>query len=366
MVMGYAAGGATRNGNTPKQLLVDTMKRQWFVRAVRRMLIGAALVYSALLLVLVVLWALAPNATWWLAVTNLFAPHLWTPLPLLLIMGLAMRARALWLAIGLVGVLFVLVCGPQLLPPRPPRADGPQVRVLTLNQHRTNRRVEELVAALRVQNADLVALQEVSPEVAAALGQQLRELYPYQVLRPAADDSGLGLLSRFPLRALGTQGDQVGQWAQLLVGGSELTVANVHLPSPSFAARPLSFAPAVPLPTSYDTTARDETVAALLEAAGAQQGPLLVLGDFNLTEREPAYALLAAQLTDSYRAAGWGWGWTFPDTKRLFKIPYPYPLLRIDYVWARGVAPRSAHTACGQSRSDHCAVVAAFVVTPVD
>lgn len=37
----------------------------------------------------------------------------------------------------------------------------------------------------------------------------------------------------------------------------------------------------------------------------------MLLGDFNVTDREIGYAELSDGLTDSYRAAGSGWGHTW-------------------------------------------------------
>jgi endonuclease/exonuclease/phosphatase (EEP) superfamily protein YafD len=80
--------------------------------------------------------------------------------------------------------------------------------------------------------------------------------------------------------------------------------------------------------------------------------PLLLNGDFNLVDREPAYGDLVDGLIDSQRAVGLGPGNTWrPDR---FK-GLPFGLLRIDYLFAgNGVQPTSIGPDCTPRGSDHC------------
>jgi vancomycin resistance protein VanJ len=333
-------------------------------RRILRALAALCWLYVCALVLLAVLWLAAPTAAWWLALSNIFAPHLFTPLVLLLPLALLLRHAALHSAALALGALFVLLCGPSLLPYSPRAgAEGRALRVLTLNQHRPNRRFEELMAAIRAQDADLVALQELTPATVVHLEAALADVYPYRIVAPSdVDDSGLGLLSRYPLRPLEAPPGLVALAALAEVEGMTVRVLTTHLASPTTRADAPESLPALPIPSAYDTRVRDAEVARLLSFARGSPGPLLLLGDFNLADREPAYALLAAELRDSFRAAAWGFGFTFPDTKRLLRQPYPYPLIRIDYVWSRELTPLAAWTACGQSKSDHCAVVAVLAL----
>ncbi len=80
-----------------------------------------------------------------------------------------------------------------------------------------------LIAAIRAQDADIVALQELSQPMADAIQQQLAAEYPYQVLMPAELDDGQGILSRYPLRDVARGPDFPGQRAIVDVDGQAIT-----------------------------------------------------------------------------------------------------------------------------------------------
>jgi endonuclease/exonuclease/phosphatase (EEP) superfamily protein YafD len=85
---------------------------------------------------------------------------------------------------------------------------------------------------------------------------------------------------------------------------------------------------------------------------------LLLVGDFNTTEREVAYAELARGLTDAHRAVGWGTGhsWRLRPT-------WPLGLIRIDYQWGSPrVTPMRLNTDCTPHGSDHCMLTGTFAV----
>jgi endonuclease/exonuclease/phosphatase (EEP) superfamily protein YafD len=81
--------------------------------------------------------------------------------------------------------------------PLPEAAGGtPTLIVVAANVHVGNRDPAPLVAWLRAQPADVVAISELSPEYATALQQQLGDDYPYRWLRPEDSPFGIGILSR--------------------------------------------------------------------------------------------------------------------------------------------------------------------------
>jgi endonuclease/exonuclease/phosphatase (EEP) superfamily protein YafD len=83
-------------------------------------------------------------------------------------------------------------------------------------------------------------------------------------------------------------------------------------------------------------------IASLIETITTTEGPLLLLGDFNVTRLQEGYRrFVAAGLQDVFIAAGRGAGWTIPtrfaklatNGHPLGRVRLP-PLLRIDYIWA--------------------------------
>jgi endonuclease/exonuclease/phosphatase family metal-dependent hydrolase len=84
--------------------------------------------------------------------------------------------------------------------------------------------------------------------------------------------------------------------------------------------------------------------------------PLVLVGDLNLTEREPAYRDLAVGLWDAQQAIGSGMGHTW----RPFPLArFGLPLLRIDYVLGnQKVRPLGLARDCSPRGADHCALIA--------
>ena len=107
--------------------------------------------------------------------------------------------RARGLLAGSVLVAFALACsaGPPL------RVAGPDaVRVLTYNVNWGMPGPAEALAAIRLADADVVMLQETTPNWEATLRRELADDYPEMHFRHAGAAGGQALLSRMPAREL--------------------------------------------------------------------------------------------------------------------------------------------------------------------
>src|SRR5262249_53421184 len=191
---------------------------------------------------------------------------------------------------------FLALFGPRLIPPLGRPVEGQHLRVMTINQLYTNRRVADLIRAIRAQDADIVAIQELSQTVAVATRQELNGIYPYQFLIPGDGYYGLGILSRYPLRETAYNAKTVGQRMVVDVDGAAITLINVHLYAPQITTRRLRQFRPVKLVFDYSTSLRAREFPRLLSEIDAVDGPLIVTGDFNTSDREPPYAVLAARL----------------------------------------------------------------------
>jgi endonuclease/exonuclease/phosphatase (EEP) superfamily protein YafD len=153
-----------------------------------------------------------------------------------------------------------------------------------------------------------------------------------------------------------------GNWNQRLVVETplgQLTLFNVHPAVPLLHADgPGAFG----LSIVYDTTQRSTEVTRLVELVDGAAGPILVTGDFNLSEYSQDYRLLQARLEDAYRIAGWGFGHTFPRAGAFAKsLPAPWPVVRLDYVWYSSELRAVAADVGPSGGSDHHAVVVRLV-----
>jgi endonuclease/exonuclease/phosphatase (EEP) superfamily protein YafD len=319
-------------------------------------------------------WSLArltPVASWWpFELLDVFAAWLYLPLPVLAaLVGLRRdRRAAAWL--GVATLAFGWEFGPLFLPaPRSTPEGGAPLRVMTVNLLGDNTRYAEVAAALSEQQPDVIAVQELSPEMARRLRDLLLARYPHQALYPRLSSPGIGLFSRYPIRAATApergEGTCACQASTLDLAGRAVTVLNVHPPRPSLIAGRLG---RLPLPAGFETARQGRSLRALLGKVQAATGPLLVVGDLNTSDRQPNYRRLSGSLRDSHREAGWGFGYTFPSpgvgpmhVPVLGHVP-AVPLVRIDYVWHNDRwATRAAWTAYVPG-SDHRGVVADLVL----
>jgi endonuclease/exonuclease/phosphatase (EEP) superfamily protein YafD len=197
---------------------------------------------------------------------------------------------------------------------------------------------------------DLVALQELTPEVAAALEADpaIDRAYPYRILEPRDGVAGMGLLSRYPLVVGGYQTEPVVQRADLLLpDGSRIDVRNVH-PYPPEITRAFGG-----VPVGLDTRLRDEDLSVL--AAQVDQAEdrarVLLVGDLNTSPFEPGFGKISAGLLDAHGEAATGTGFTWRPSSL---EPLNAGLLRLDHVLTGdGLRPVGVSEDCSLS-GDHC------------
>ncbi|MFI6760710.1 endonuclease/exonuclease/phosphatase family protein [Micromonospora sp. NPDC050417] len=219
-------------------------------------------------------------------------------------LGLALALRRFTAAAvaALVTLSLAAAVAPRALADERPNATGPAIRVLTANLLFGTADATALIALVRDERVDVLAVQEFTPDIAARLDQLgLDDLLPHQQLGAEIGARGTGLYARFPLRDGGVRrngGSFLQAYATVLVPGAPpLLVESVH---------PLA-------PHSLDVLPFWQ---ADLEAEppASPDGPVRVLaGDFNATlDHVLLRRLLETGYTDAADATGNGltgtWG----------------------------------------------------------
>ena len=331
-------------------------------RPASRRLMWLLAAYPVLVAAISILNVIAPQRSGLLAMSQIFAPHLLIPLLVLLPISLGVPSRGLRVGIVLAVAIGVVRFGPGLvsIPAAPSGPDAAIVRILSWNLQGAASATGDPMATLRASDADVVALQELSRELAEIMQADpgLTERYPYAALVPRGGAGGLGLLSRFPIIAASSQRDPAVQEVELQLVDRRLTVINAHPFAPAFPIRP-----PVPFPIAYDPALRDADILEIRESidqAIAEGRRLIVLGDFNVTDREPGFDDLSRGLWDAHDEVGQGTG----STWRPHDIEYvPFGVLRIDYVLGGpGTRPLSIAEDCAPGLSDHCRLTASAAV----
>jgi endonuclease/exonuclease/phosphatase (EEP) superfamily protein YafD len=298
----------------------------------------------------------------WIAFANNFVP--WWALGGLIAGGIAAFSRWRWglIALQTPGIVAFLICYAPLLLPHSPTAvasDAPILTVATYNIEAITsdpQRVLDVTAGL---DADIIGLEEVGPVHAALFEKELIAEYPYQALYPKLPVHGVGLLSRYPILSQELippfPDSMLYLRATLDVNGDLITIYVVHPPPPRQFISPLT----------YDDSRRDAEITILKNRYLVHEtGPVIVLGDFNMTDQSDAYQIMDDLFDDTFRTVGWGLGFTFPDKIRSSIRIIPR-LIRIDYVWYNAYfAASGIEVGSDSGTSDHRPVVAQLVLKP--
>lgn len=294
---------------------------------------------------------------------NNAVPFLFVPLPFVIAVALLSRSGVIIAGSLVVLVLFVLLYGALFFPRLQSVIDPDDrgLKALTFNLKFDQPHPEQAVGAIEEANADIVTVQELTTHTVDLLRTDLGQLYPYTILDPSK--GGVGLLSRFPIQSsewFFPGGDGQGALhATLDIDGTTVHILAVHPLPPRF-----TWSGNVPRQTFLPCAEREQQMAVIAGRAAVLEGPLLVMGDFNMSDQTQAYARLGGVLQDAYREAGWGFGFTFPLGKSVGPIAAPGPLTRIDYIFYSGeLYAERASVGC-TGGSDHCYVVAEFSGLP--
>ncbi|MCO5220882.1 MAG: endonuclease/exonuclease/phosphatase family protein [Thermomicrobiales bacterium] len=238
-----------------------------------------------------------------------------------------------------------------------PSSQSLAARVLSYNVGNGLAPAERLVHYLYYAEADIIGLQELSNDQADAIEKYLSVAFPYRVLAPGGFE-GKGLLSKFPILSSESVAFATGRpdlRAQLEVAGRAAQVVVAHPRPPKVRMSGATFDPV--------TLRQIQEVAHIAKS----ERPSLVLGDFNMTDRQPEHRILtSAGLIDAFHEVGTSAA-SFPRRvgnphrfgARAQNISLP-PVIRIDYIWyTREFVARSASIG-GDAGSDHLPVVAAL------
>jgi endonuclease/exonuclease/phosphatase (EEP) superfamily protein YafD len=275
------------------------------------------------------LWLLVP------AYTVVVAALLFRAWPLALVAGVVVVAHLAWV----VPPLF------RTVPVSAAAARAPHVRVVSANLRFTNSDHAPTLHELAHFDADVIVLEEVTPEWWDAIAHSpLRTSHPVIAREVRDDPGGMVVLSRRPLRDVHVR--HAGGWpiitASLVVGERRVHLAGVHVPAP--------------LETfELNQRARRDvnTIARRLPH------PRLLAGDFNATPYNQWHQqLLGLGLRDAHEAVGRPLATTWQNDR------LPLPPLLLDHVYVDApIVPLQVREGRAFG-SDHRPIVVDLAVLP--
>ncbi|QES10147.1 hypothetical protein DEJ44_34010 [Streptomyces venezuelae] len=220
-------------------------------------------------------------------------------------------------------------------------APGGDLTVVSHNVNQDNPDPQATVRSLIASGADIVALQELSPDTAPAYERALATTYPHHFY-----EGTVGLWSTRPLR--NARALPIMPWTRALRATADTPAGPVavyvaHLPSVRVGA------------TGFTSGTRDEAAGLLAGFLRAERSPrVLVMGDFNGSTDDRGLRPLTAGMASAQSTSGEGFGLTWPAS---------FPLVRIDQILLKGARATGSWT-LPATASDHLPVAARVDLGP--
>ncbi len=249
-----------------------------------------------------------------------------------------------WKSAAFVGAACVynsVIIAPYLVPRQVTETESPPVhtvRGIVANVRTSNRSFAAVRRQIEQEQPDILLLMEVDQTWIDALAPAT-DSFPHKLIQPRADNFGIAFYSRLPIddaeiRRLGGTGLPTIR-ATVRIGSQQLTAVGTHPPPPM---------------SRRAAAARNRQLADIARLARRTTGPVLVLGDLNVTPWSPFFTdlLRDGQLHDGRR--GFGILPTWEKLAGMVRIP-------IDHVLhSEGVAITDLRVLPGNG-SDHRPIV---------
>jgi endonuclease/exonuclease/phosphatase family metal-dependent hydrolase len=118
----------------------------------------------------------------------------------------------------------------------------------------------------------------------------------------------------------------------------------------------------------YKYDKRSPEIQDLVQRVERETRPVIVAGDFNMTDETQDYDRVQKVMQDSFRKSGFGFGFTWPhgwELKFLVKRSnwrLNYPVFRIDYIWYSKHWGAKSSSVLKTTESDHLPVGAELIL----
>jgi endonuclease/exonuclease/phosphatase (EEP) superfamily protein YafD len=267
---------------------------------------GAAMIVAALL-------PLAARLAWIFDLFTHFRIQLIAALVVLIVI-FAIRRAYRWCAALAVCVPINVIPLVPYLPLGDGRAGAPTLSFMAVNVQYDNSEDAGLLQSIAATAPDVVVVVELTTRWEERLAS-LAAKYPHQIRHPQPDAFGIALYSRYPVERASelTLVSTVAIDARIATPRGDVRVIGVHLRPPKSRA------------LAHE---RNAQLTALAMHVAAIDGPLAVLGDFNISPYSPYFTewLAATGLHDAREGLSLDFSW--PTFFPLLGVPIDYCLVR--------------------------------------
>ncbi len=302
-----------------------------------------------------VFWFLIQDGQWLLTLVNRFVPWLFLPLVVLLPLSLGLRLYRSAVVLCLPLILFVTLFAPYVLP-KPAIKTESDLRVMSYNVLLVNEDYDAVAEAILSQKPDLVALQEVQPEMMAELQSRLEDTYPYSELSWEHEFGTTAIFSRYPIDlsfVLDLENDRPAVVVQTEIDQTPITFISAHLNAYGLKWIEPFDRPQV---INLRTQAQNRQAEILVNFIENEPGTVILGCDCNSLETSESMRMLADVVKNGAREVGWR-----PTAAVLEQSEHDHGLGRIDYVLFKGdLQPVGAYKLKNTGGSDHQPVLIHF------
>ena len=321
-------------------------------------LFNLTLIYVVAILIWFGLWLVVGDGWWWMMGLNRYATNfLFRPAPFIFLLAFLSRRPSIIAATALPLLIFYFIYWPYLTPRPAIPLEKPDLKVLTYNILYSNENDQAIAQTIQGYEPDLVALQEVQPEMMDKLIHNLTEDYPHYQMGTQNPYGTTAIFSRTPFSkayVLNLEDDRPAVVVQTMVQGQPITFISAHLRAYSLYWVPLN----IIIPTMNERTRNQARQAQIILNEIEKQDGLVILGcDCNSQETSVSRRLLNSQLYNAARQVGWRIGDAVPDDLR-----QDTNIRHIDYVFYKGSAQAvGAYHQLEAGGSDHLPLLVSFL-----
>lgn len=345
-----------------KHKLTDTIKR-----ILKQSAKIFAYSYSAFIIGYFLLRIIFWDKLWIVALISTFLPLILFPIFLLPIVGFSIIKKR-WFSIisAIACIILISWLHVKYFSPTPIKITNsqPSLKILSHNVCWSATQYSTLFNLIKQQKPDIIFLQEIIKEHTKRDFALLKTEYPYQIGIPP-----VGILSKYPIvssEILHLAGHrETQQRAIIKFNNREIVVYNMQATGPWF--KRYKILPFIKIPV-YKYGQRSPEIQDLVQRVQQETLPVIVAGDFNMTDETQDYYNVQKVLQDSFRKSGFGFGFTWPhgwELKLLVKRSnwkLNYPVCRIDYIWCSKHWGAKSSSVLDATESDHLPVGAELVL----
>ncbi len=329
-----------------------------YVTKKRPLLTSFCLIYTAFISSWFVLWLFAGDKFWWMMALNRVGPYLFLPILIIIPITWVVKKPKLGLLLLPTLLIFSVLYWPYITPQFVSSPQSADLRVMTFNVLHSNKNFAGTANIILNQSPDLVALQEVQPEMMTFLQASLESSYPYSFMGIENDWGTTAIFSRYPIiekASLDFINDRPVTIVTVQVESEVITFAAVHL-------RPyvLDFTPIPDMPgvIKQRTQEQNRQTELLLETLETYGDLAIIACDCNSMELSSSYRILKKSMKSASREIGWQIGnqaiGTSPDLN----------LRHIDFVFYQGnIEPTTTFLVDDMGGSDHKPLVVDFALS---